>query len=89
MRTAPPSARTRSLLLLYHIAMGNHTNTDTKDKSEDEINTDTTRQDRFYRALYATLAEPNMVGTGKHVTMYFKLLYKAMKSDNSETMPYD
>ena len=83
VHTAPPAARTQSLLLLYHIAVGNHSTT--SDNSGNGIVTDTTRQDRFYRALYATLADPNMVGTGKHVTMYFNLLYKAMKSDHSET----
>ena len=81
VHTAPPAARTQSLLLLFHIAVGNHHPL----PREKGMLVDTTRSDRFYRALYATLSDPNMVGTGKHVTMYFNLLYKAMKADDSET----
>jgi len=76
-------------MLLFHLAVG------TKDSDDDDDNlpaeqtkvTETesvagnTRKDRFYRALYATLSKPTLVSQGKHLTMYFNLLYKAMKFD--------
>jgi ribosome biogenesis protein MAK21 len=97
VHTAPPTARTQSLLLLFHIAVGNHSDstnhrndTDTRnneDHNDDRTKTTTklSRPDRFYRALYATMSEPNMVGTGKHLTMYYNLLYKAMKYETNVT----
>jgi ribosome biogenesis protein MAK21 len=43
------------------------------------------QQDRFYRALYATLSKGNIVSGGKHQTLYYNLLYKAMKYDTDMT----
>lgn len=43
------------------------------------------QQDRFYRALYATLSKGNNISGGKHQTMYYNLLYKAMKYDTDMT----
>jgi ribosome biogenesis protein MAK21 len=51
------------------------------DKDKEEFSERKKRQDRFYRALYATLAKSNVVCRGKHLTMYFNLVYKAMKYD--------
>ncbi|KAG7360827.1 CBF/Mak21 family-domain containing protein [Nitzschia inconspicua] len=87
---APPGACTQALMLLFHLAVGFQLEKDQKD--DDEENRDNNpigynseerqkRQDRFYRALYATLQKSNVVCRGKHLTMYFNLLYKAMKYD--------
>lgn len=42
--------------------------------------TDTGTRQRFYRALYATITA-EMFQSGKHLTMYFNLLYKALKHE--------
>jgi ribosome biogenesis protein MAK21 len=95
VHTAPPGACTQALMLLFHLAVGSHLDMDNEDgdgthnkKRTDSDDQDQTfkevrkrQQDRFYRALYATLAKSNLVSGGKHLTMYFNLLYKAMKYD--------
>ena len=95
VHTAPPGACTQALMLLFHLAVGSQLEKDNEDEDEnpntkrngaisqdDKISDDRKRQqDRFYRALYATLAKNNLVSGGKHLTMYFNLLYKAMKYD--------
>lgn len=91
VHTATPAARTQALLLLFHVTVGAHM-TDNRDaidaphtkravNGNDEVVEK--RQDRFYRALYSTLADPFMLGTGKHLTMFFNLLYKALKYDQA------
>lgn len=66
VHSSAPSASTQALFLLLE-TVGN--------------DADSQPAGRFYRALYATLAHPEHVGAGKHLTMYFNLLYKAMKND--------
>lgn len=82
VHTAPPGARTQSLLLLFHLAVGATTaDDDDDDKMLDNCKEAVARKERFYRALYSTLSETTILGSGKHLTMYFNLLYKAMKYD--------
>ena len=87
VHTAAPTACTQALMLLFQLAVG----TKLDEEGDGEENAETTeqdptltsspRKDRFYRALYATLSKPALVSHGKHLTMYFNLLYKAMKFD--------
>lgn len=83
VHTSPPGAKTQSLLLLFHVAVGSKnddsdSNLDSKVKDHEDADS---RKDRFYRALFSTLLDPTMLSSGKHSTMYFNLLYKAMKND--------
>ena len=84
VHTAAPTACTQALMLLFHLAVGTNDVDDEENPHEEiepeSVDTDT-RKDRFYRALYATLSKPSLVSQGKHLTMYFNLLYKAMKFD--------
>ena len=104
VHTAPPSASTQALLLLFHVTIGNNNNTNNcnNNNSNSNMNTATTdnkkqqqqqqqdtsndiktnAKDRFYRALYAKLAT---ISQGKHMTIFFNLIYKAMKHDTNET----
>jgi ribosome biogenesis protein MAK21 len=79
VHAGPPSASTQALMLLFHVAVGSEEASNTTSK------TVTCRQDRFYRALFATLSQPSIIATGKHLTLYFNLLYKAMKLDPNST----
>jgi len=84
VHTTPPGACTQALMLLFHLAVGSQLDDDKEDekKGEEKMSPEKKRQkDRFYRALYATLSKGNMVSNGKHLTMYFNVLYKAMKYD--------
>ena len=92
VHTSPPGAGTQALMLLFHLAVGsqldNGNNDNKQSEREDGTNKDDTvsvekdrQKDRFYRALYATLLKRNMISNGKHLTMYFNVLYKAMKYD--------
>ena len=82
--TAPPAAATQGLMLLFQLAVGS--GEDGKETSnlmtgrEDE--SVTKRKDRFYRALYSKLVDPEMFA-GRQLTLFFNLLYKAMKYDTS------
>ena len=72
--TAAPAASTQALMLLFHVAVGppgENKQNEAKQK----------KQDRFYRAVYAKLSMPSFLGSGKHLTMFFNLLYKTMKHD--------
>ena len=94
VHTAPPSASTQALLLLFHVAVGNNNNnkqqqqqqtpgkTSSSNSKNDDDDDKTKIADRFYRALYAKLAS---LSNGKHLTIFFNLLYKAMKYDVNET----
>lgn len=79
VHTSPPAASTQALMLLFHLVVGSQQ--DEAQSDDPKSDTQTARQDRFYRALYATLSKPTLVTHGKHLTMYFNLLYKAMKYD--------
>lgn len=79
VHTATPSACTQALLLLFHLAVGSKM--EERDDASDGGEESAKRQERFYRALYSTLSNPALLGSGKHLTMFFNLLYKAMKYD--------
>ena len=84
VHTSPPAACTQALMLLFHLAVGSKIEDEQEsgnDKSEDEVGEKLRRKDRFYRALYATMSKGNIISSGKHLTMYFNLVYKAMKYD--------
>jgi ribosome biogenesis protein MAK21 len=71
--TAAPSASTQALMLLFHVGAGPGVNRSCESKVK--------QQDRYYRALYAKLSMPSFLRGGKHLTMFFNLLYKSMKYD--------
>jgi ribosome biogenesis protein MAK21 len=85
VHTAPPAASTQSLLLLFHVVIGSKIGGNTKPDEDETANVDTKRQDRFYRALFSALSSTHLVSSGKHLTMLFNLLYKAMKYDSDAT----
>lgn len=81
--TAPPAAATQALMLLFQLAVGSGDSAEggvaqavQKDDSAPM------RKDRFYRALYSKLADTDMFA-GRQLTLFFNLLYKAMKYDTS------
>lgn len=79
VHTATPAASTQALMLLFHLTAGSTTTTMHRSSSSEA---GTARQDRFYRALYISLSRQSLVSQGKHLTMFFNLLYKAMKCDS-------
>jgi ribosome biogenesis protein MAK21 len=82
---APPAAATQALLLLFHVSVGSHNDGAGNVKVRvDESAGAKGRRDRFYRALYAVLSRPNVLEAGKHMTMFYNLLYKAMKHDKED-----
>jgi ribosome biogenesis protein MAK21 len=86
VHTAAPTACTQALMLLFHLAVGSKVEGEDEDEAQDQQKGDpdsasSSRKDRFYRALYATLSKSDLVTHGKHLTLYFNLLYKAMKFD--------
>jgi len=84
---SPPAASTQALMLLFHLAIGTSDDTHDDDKSQsDKLNDKTAsgRKGRFYRALYSKLSDPAML-KGRQVTMFFNLIYKAMKNDTEDT----
>ncbi|VEU41048.1 unnamed protein product [Pseudo-nitzschia multistriata] len=86
VHTAPPAACTQALMLLFHLAVGSKVEIESYEedqKSEDQMGQKLRQKDRFYRALYSTLGRREMVSSGKHLTMYFNVLYKAMKYDSN------
>jgi ribosome biogenesis protein MAK21 len=85
---SPPSACTQALMLLFHLAVGSSSRSDVDEEiSEDKKiskgdgNSVSSRKDRFYRVLYTKLGDPSMF-FGRQQTLFFNLLYKAMKNDN-------
>ena len=84
--TAPPAAATQALMLLFQLAVGSgDAEGDAVASSKD--GSVTMRKDRFYRALYSKLVDGEMF-TGRQLTLFFNLLYKAMKHDTcSERIP--
>lgn len=83
VHTAPPAACTQALLLLFHLAIGSEEVENSKKDAKKATQTkeEAARHERFFRALYSTLSQTAVLGSGKHLTMFFNLLYKAMKSD--------
>lgn len=87
VHTSQPAATTQALMLLFHLTVGIKEEGEMEVQEIDDKGRDKGQahgRDRFYRALYATLAKPSLVSHGKHLTMYFNLLYKAMKYDTEE-----
>ncbi|KAL7569102.1 hypothetical protein ACA910_016937 [Epithemia clementina (nom. ined.)] len=93
---APPSACTQALLLLFHLAVGSKLSasesSDNATKASAAANTskilseeEQLRQERFYQTLYSRLARTELLQSGKHLTMLFNLIYKAMKYDRNRT----
>jgi ribosome biogenesis protein MAK21 len=78
---SPPSACTQALMLLFHLAVGSNDDEDLVSKSNSGEKSDDARKDRFYRALYSKLSDPHML-FGKQLTLFFNLVYKAMKNDS-------
>ena len=80
---SPPSACTQALLLLFHLTVG--TALEREDTSARELTDEQkSHQKRFYISLYSKLGQPSMVGSGKHLTMLFNLVYKSMKYDSDK-----
>eukprot|EP00977_Amphora_coffeiformis_P024373 scaffold15653_cov143-Amphora_coffeaeformis.AAC.5 len=81
---SPPSACTQALLLLFHLTVGTMLDGEQKSSSIPS-DVEKSRQKRFYLALYSKVAQPAIVGTGKHLTLFYNLLYKAMKYDSDKS----
>ncbi len=83
---SPPSACTQALMLLFHLAVGSSSDgVDGEDKqnvTKVDAKVVTARKDRFYRVLYAKLADPSMFA-GRQLTLFFNLVYKSMKYDDN------
>lgn len=82
---SPPAASTQAFMLLFNLAVGT---SDEKQEDKSKTNgaedkTKTARKGRFYRALYSKLSDPAML-KGRQVTMFFNLIYKAMKNDTDD-----
>ena len=79
--TAPPSSATQALMLLFQLAVGpgeSGVETSSADLDESRL----MRKDRFYRALYSKIGDGEMF-VGRQITLFFNLLFKAMKYDMS------
>jgi len=76
--TAGPSASTQAMMLLFQVTIGS---AETRNNSEVQK----TKQNRFYRAVYSKLSNISFLSNGKHTTIFFNLLYKAMKNDYDTT----
>jgi len=76
---SPPAAATQALMLLFQLAIGNGNLTEDGEASNQ---VHVSRKNRFYRVLYSKLGDP-AIFVGRQTTMFFNLLYKAMKSDNN------
>ena len=89
--SASPSASAQALLLLYNLTVGTP-----QGGGEDgdggggdggggggKGNTNQGRRsrDRFYRALYSVLSDPAILSGKRHLTVYFNLIFKALKND--------
>lgn len=77
VHTAPPAASTQALMLLFQLAVGSGDTEDATSKNDESV---TARKDRFYRALYSKVTDGDMF-TGRQLTLFFNLLYKALKYD--------
>jgi len=76
--TAPPAASTQALMLLFQLAIGSGEGNEGEQVGDSSV----ARKDRFYRALYSKLSVGEMFA-GRQLTLFFNLLYKAMKYDTS------
>jgi len=78
---SPPSVRTQALMLLFHLAVGSGGE---PSRSENITEYEASRKDRFYRALYSKVGDPIMLLAGRQLTLFFNLIYKAMKNDTND-----
>ena len=62
VHAGPPSASTQALMLLFQVAVGPQQDNNTASKQV------SARQDRFYRALYASLSQSDLISGRKHLT---------------------
>ena len=82
-----PSALAQALLLLYNLTVGTPQggggDGDGGDGGGGRWNDDQgiRSRDRFYRALYSVLSDPAMLSGKRHLTVYFNLIFKALKND--------
>lgn len=68
----------QALQLIYQVSLSN-----TASSSSSQTITASKVEDRFYRALYASLLDSRLATTSKQA-MYLNLLFKAIKSDNDD-----
>jgi len=78
---SPPSVRTQALMLLFHLAVGSGGEPSRVDNITES---EASRKDRFYRALYSKVGDPIMLSAGRQLTLFFNLIYKAMKNDTND-----
>ena len=73
-------------MLLYQLAIGDEAQALDKDGLSAKKPSDllTSRRNRFYRALYSKLGDSMML-QGRQMTMFFNLLFRAMKHDMEDT----
>jgi ribosome biogenesis protein MAK21 len=69
----------QALQLIYQVSLSNIASSSTSSQTI----TASKVEDRFYRALYASLLDPRLATTSKQA-MYLNLLFKAIKSDNDD-----
>jgi len=78
---SPPSVRTQALMLLFHLAVGSGGE---PSRADNITESEASRKDRFYRALYSKVGDPIMLSAGRQLTLFFNLIYKAMKNDTND-----
>jgi len=78
---SPPSVRTQALMLLFHLAVGSGGE---PSRGNNISESEASRKDRFYRALYSKVGDPIMLSAGRQLTLFFNLIYKAMKNDTND-----
>jgi ribosome biogenesis protein MAK21 len=68
----------QALQLIFQVSLSNN-----NASSSSQTITASKVEDRFYRALYASLLDPRLATTSKQA-MYLNLLFKAIKADNDD-----
>ena len=85
--SSSPSASSQALIFLYNLMVGTHQGGGGDGGGGDggggRGNNDQggRSRDRFYRALYSVLSDPAMLPGKRHLTVYFNLIFKALKND--------
>ena len=88
--SASPPASAQALLFLYNLTVGTPQggggDSGGRDGGGGRGNGDQGRRsrDRFYRALYSVLSDPAMLSGKRHLTVYFNLIFKALKNDAND-----
>ena len=92
--SASPSASAQALLLMYNLTVGTPQGGGGDGGGGDggggrgNKNQGGRSRDRFYRALYSVLSDPAMLPGKRHLTVYFNLIFKALKN-NAGDEDYD